>query len=289
MRLPLALSVVLLVSAVPAFAGSPISILAAENFYGNIAEAIGGPEVTVKSILNNPDQDPHLFEASASVARALADATIVIMNGADYDPWVAKMLAASAGKDRTVITVADLVHKQPGDNPHLWYDPATMPAVAKAIAAKLAEIDPGHKADYDARLATVEASLKAVADKVAKIKGKHAGVPVTATEPVFGYMAEALGLTMRNERFQLSVMNDTEPSARDTAAFENDLKQHRVKALFYNSQVTDPQVDRLRKLAHDGNVPVVGVSETEPAGKSYAEWMLDQLDATEKALAGPSS
>jgi zinc/manganese transport system substrate-binding protein len=289
LRLAISASVALLLAAIPASAASPIPILAAENFYGDIAQAIGGNDVSVKSVLNNPDQDPHLFEASPSVARNLADARIVIMNGAAYDPWVAKMLAANRATDRTVITVADLVDKRGGDNPHLWYDPATMPVVAKALAAKLAEIDPDHKADYESRLATVQASLKQVADKAAEIKSKFAGAPVTATEPVFGYMAEALGLTMRNERFQLSVMNDTEPSARDTAAFENDLKQHKVKALFYNSQVTDPQADHLLRLARDGNVPVVGVSETKAAGKSYSEWMLDQLDATERALASPSS
>src|SRR5882724_4974468 len=245
MRLPLAFSAALLLSALPAAATAPIPILAAENFYGDIAQAIGGDDVSVRSILSNPDQDPHLFEASPSVARELADAKIVIMNGADYDPWVAKMLAANKVRDRTVIVVADLVHKKAGDNPHLWYDPATMPTVAKALAAKLGEVDPDHKADYDARLATVEASLKSIADKAAAIKAKHAGAPVTASEPVFGYMAEALGLTMRNERFQLSVMNDTEPSARDVAAFEDDLKQHKVKVLFYNSQTTDPQTEKL--------------------------------------------
>src|SRR3954447_10433626 len=121
MRLPLALAAAFLVSALPAVAASPISILAAENFYGEIAQAIGGAEVTVKSILSNPDQDPHLFEASPSAARSLADARIVIMNGAEYDPWVAKLLAANNGNGRTVITVADLVHKHAGDNPHLWY------------------------------------------------------------------------------------------------------------------------------------------------------------------------
>src|SRR5689334_10250402 len=218
MRLPSALFAALLVSMLPARAAAPVTIVAAENFYGDIAQAIGGSEVNVKSILNNPDEDPHLFEASPSVARDLAGARIVIVNGADYDPWVGKMLAANRGADRVVITVADLVQRKAGDNPHLWYDPATMPTVARTLAAKLGEIDPVHKADYDARLATVETSLKAIAVKAAAIKSKFAGAPVTATEPVFGYMAAALGLSMRNERFQLSVMNDTEPSARDVAA-----------------------------------------------------------------------
>jgi zinc/manganese transport system substrate-binding protein len=290
--LPLAAAMLALVQFVPlrgALAADRVNIVAAENFYGDLARQIGGDHVTVTSILANPDEDPHLFETSPSTARAVADAAIVIYNGAGYDPWMEKLISASPAGGRTAIVAAGLTGRKEGDNPHLWYDPATMPAVAKAIATKLAEADPDHKADYDTRLATVEASLKAVADKAAKIKGKYAGAPVTASEPVFGYMAEALGLTMRNERFQLSVMNDTEPSARDVAAFETDLKEHKVKVLFYNSQTTDPQTEKLLALAHEGNVPVVGVSETEPAGKSYSEWMLDQLDATEKALAGPSS
>jgi zinc/manganese transport system substrate-binding protein len=290
MKLRAATAGVFLIATVPpgSAANAPITIVAAENFYGDIAAAVGGADVRVTSVLSNPDQDPHLFEASPSVARDLAGARIVVLNGADYDPWVTKMLAAGAS-DRSVIVVADLVHRKAGDNPHLWYDPATMPAVAKALAAKLAEIDPADAAEYAANLAKQDAGFQSIAEKVAAIRAKYAGRPVTATEPVFGYMAAALGLTMRNEPFQLAVMNDTEPSARETAAFENDLKDHKVKVLFYNSQVSDPQVDRLLALANQGNVPVVGVTETQPAGRSYVEWMLGELDATEKALAGPSS
>jgi zinc/manganese transport system substrate-binding protein len=275
-------------SALPAHADT-IPIVAAENFYGDVAAAIGGSHVSVTSILNNPDEDPHLFEASPSVARNLAAAKVVIYNGADYDPWVAKLLSANSAPGRVAIVAADLVGKKPGDNPHLWYDPPTMPAVASALTAQLDTLDPADKADFDANLATLDASLQQIADKAAAIKAKYAGSEVTATEPVFGYMASALGLKMRNERFQLAVMNDTEPSARDTAAMETDLKGRKVKVFFYNSQVTDPLTDRLLKLANAANVPVVGVSETQPAGKTFAEWMLTQLDATEKALAGPSS
>ena len=104
---------------------------------------LAGPDANVTSILSNPDQDPHLFEASPSVARQLAAAAIVVYNGADYDPWMAKLLAAARSANRTVIVVADLVHRKPGDNPHLWYDPATMPAYAKALAAALVAARPG--------------------------------------------------------------------------------------------------------------------------------------------------
>jgi len=276
-------------AAIPASAADKIPVVAAENFYGDVASAVGGDHVAVTAILANPDEDPHLFEASPSVARNLAAAQLVIYNGADYDPWMAKLLSANNAPGRAVIVAADLVHKKPGDNPHLWYDPPTMPAVAAAIATELTSLDPADKADFDANLAKLDASLTQVTDKAASIKAKYAGTAATATEPVFGYMAAALGLKMRNESFQLAVMNDTEPSARDTAAMESDLKSARVKVFFYNSQVTDPLTTRLLAIANAAHVPVVGVSETEPAGKTFSQWMLDQLDATEKALAGPSS
>jgi zinc/manganese transport system substrate-binding protein len=267
----------------------PIAIVAAENFYGDVAAELGGPHVKVTSILSNPDQDPHLFEASPSTARALSAARIVVYNGADYDPWMDKLLSAAKRAGRKSIVVADLVHKKSGDNPHFWYLPETMPAVAKALAAELTALDPAHEADYAARLASFEASLRPLREKVSAMRKAYQGAAVTATEPVFGYMAEALGLAMRNERFQLAVMNDTEPSAADVAAFESDLKGHRVKALLYNTQASGALTERLKRIAHDAGVPVVGVSETAPPGKTYRGWMLDQLDALAKALSNTAS
>ncbi len=270
-------------------ADGKIAVVAAENFYGSVAQQIGGDRVAVASILNNPDQDPHLFEVSPAVVRQIAAAEIVIYNGADYDPWMEQLLKVTPKPGRTVIVAADLVHKKAGDNPHLWYDPPTMPAVASALAAALAAIDPAHQDDYAARLQTFIASLAPLKEKIAAIRSKYAGVPVTATEPVFGYMAAALKLTMRNERFQLAIMNDTEPSAGDLAAFERDLKTHQVRVMFYNKQASDKLVQHLVDLARASNIPVVGVTETAPPGLSYQDWMLMQLDATEKALAGSSS
>jgi zinc/manganese transport system substrate-binding protein len=267
----------------------PIAIVAAENFYGDVAEQLGGPNVKVTSILTNPDQDPHLFEASAATARDLAGARLVIFNGADYDPWMTKLLAASKPAGRRVIEVAKLMHRKTGDNPHLWYDPATMPAVAKALAAELAAADPAHKSGYEQRLQAFTASLKPLDDAVAAMRSKFAGTPVTATEPVFGYMATALGLKMRNDRFQLSIMNNTEPSASDIAGFENDLKKNRVRVLLYNNQTSEALTQRMQKRAQEAKIPIVGVSETEPPGKSYQDWMTDQLGALDKALARPTS
>jgi zinc/manganese transport system substrate-binding protein len=265
-------------------AAEPVNVLAAENFYGDVAEQIGGSDVRVLSILKNPDQDPHMFEVSPSTARAVAGAKLVIYNGVDYDPWMDKLLAASPSKDRTVILAAYLMHKKSGDNPHLWYDPAIMIAVATAIATQLGETDPAHKADYQRNLTAFEASLQPLNDRIKTLREKYAGTMVTATEPVFGYMAAAVGLKMRNEGFQLAVMNDTEPSASDVAAFEDDLKTGTAKVLFYNNQTSDDLTKRLMGIANDAKIPVVGVSETEPPGTRYQRWMIDQIDSLGQAL-----
>ncbi|MFC0398380.1 metal ABC transporter solute-binding protein [Paraburkholderia rhizosphaerae] len=271
--------------AAPAAANGKIPVVAAENFYGDVVQQLGGDRVDVTSILSNPDQDPHLFEASPKTARALQHASLVVYNGADYDPWMAKLLAASQNAKRTVIVVADLVGKKSGDNPHLWYDPATMPAVARAVSAALTAADPAHKNAYDANLARFIESLKPIDAKVAALHARYAGVPVTATEPVFGYMSDAIGLDMRNLRFQLATMNDTEASASDIAAFERDLREKRVRVLIYNNQATEALTKRMLKLAQQSHVPTMSVAETEPAGKNYQQWMLTQLDALGVALA----
>jgi zinc/manganese transport system substrate-binding protein len=263
---------------------APVSIVAAENFYGDVAEQIGGTDVKVRSILTNPDQDPHLFEVSPSVGRAISGARIVVLNGIDYDPWMEKLLGAARGSERKVIVVADLVGKKSGDNPHIWYDPATMSAYGRALADALGEADPAHRDQYQQRLARFEQSLAPIHAKIETLHQRLAGTSATATEPIFGYMFEALGMQVRNQAFQLAVMNNTEPGASEVAAFEKDLKTHQVKLLIYNSQASDPVAERMVKLAKTAHVPVVGATETEPPGKAYQEWMLSELDAVDRAL-----
>lgn len=281
----LAAGVAALSLAAPALVqAAPVNVVAAENFYGDIVTQIGGSHVAVTSILSNPDQDPHLFEASPKTARALQHAQLVIYNGAAYDPWMVKLLGASKQAKRATIVVADLVGKKAGDNPHLWYDPATMPAAARAIATELGRADPANKAEYDANLQKFIASLKPVDDKVAALRAQYKGAPVTATEPVFGYMADAIGLEMRNQRFQLATMNDTEASAQDVAAFEKDLRDKQVRVLIYNSQAEEAMTRRMLKIARDSGVPTVSVTETQPAGKTFQQWMAAQLDALGNAL-----
>jgi len=255
---------------------APPSIVAAENFYGDVAQQIAGPSARVTSIMSNPNQDPHEFQTDAKTAKAVADADIVIYSGIGYDDWMDKLLGAQGKPHRVVINVSSLIGAKDGDNPHIWYDPKTMPA----LAAKLGEIlhAPGAAANFTD-------SLSPELNKIAALKPKCAGLKVTATEPVFGYMAAALGFEMLNYPFQVAVMNDTEPSFQQTADYEKSLTSRTAKILFYNSQVSDPTTQRMQALAKANNIPVVGVTETQPPeAKNYQDWMLRELAAIEAAL-----
>jgi len=286
----LALASAVALSTAAAFgADAPIRIVAAETFYGEVAAAVGGDAVTVESIAMSPDIDPHDFSPPPSVARAVADADVVIMNGLDYDHWMEHLLEASPDDTRVVIDVAALLGAEPGDNPHLWYDPKAVPTLAAALAERLAARDPDDAAGYGERLAAYQASLAVLGEEIAAIRERHAGTPVVASEPVFGLMAEALGLEMLGTDFQRAVMNETEPSARAIAEVEDDIRSGRARVLFYNRQVVDPMTERLLALAGEADVPVVSVTESMPEGSTYVDWMRDQLDATARALAAPAS
>ncbi len=278
--------VALAAAPISAFASPAVKIVAAENFYGDVARQIGGSHVEVTSILSNPDDDPHLFETSPSTAKAIEGAAIVIYNGADYDPWMDKLLSASKKDDRQTIVAAQLVGAKSGDNPHLWYEPKTLPEVAAALAAKLEKSDPADAAEFKENLSKFEKSFAPINKEIMAIRDKHKGLAVTATEPVFGYMAKALGFTMLNEPFQVSVMNNAEPSASQVAGFEDSLKSGKAKVLFYNSQVTDKTTTRLKDMAMAAHIPVIGVTETEPKDVKVQAWFEGQLGEIRKALAG---
>lgn len=263
---------------------APIQIIAAENFYGDIAVQIGGSYVQVTSIMNNPNQDPHLFSVSPATAIALSKADIVIYNGLNYDPWLPKLLSSNATTPKVIIIVANLIHKQMGDNPHIWYNPKTMPAYAAALTQALIMLDPKHADYYQTNLETFLKKYQIVSALIAKMQQQFQGTPVIATEPVFGYMAEALGLTMYGNRFQIRIMNDTEPSVKDIMDFEKKLTHREVKVLIYNKQVSDTLTDRMKQLAQQHGIALVGVTETQPINTNYIDWMVSQLKALQLAL-----
>jgi len=271
----LLLAFISICSAVPLRA-EPLTIVAAENFYGGVASQVAGSSAQVVSIMSNPNQDPHEFQTDVKTAKAVADADIVIYSGLGYDTWMEKLLSAQGKTGRVVIKVSDLIGAKDGANPHIWYDPQTMPA----LVAKLAELLKKPEA-----VAAFDDSMKPLLHKITELRHKTQGMQVTATEPVFGNMATALGFTMLNNDYQIAVMNDTEPSFADTVAFEKSLSSKTAKILFYNAQVSDPSTQRMQEMARKNGVPVVGVTETQPSNaKNYVDWMLSELQAVGSVL-----
>jgi len=267
--------------------GSPIKIVAAENFYGDIAKDIGGKYVEAVSIMRNPNQDPHLFSSNWSTAKSVATANIIIYNGLGYDNWISNLINADSKNNRNIIIVADLVNKKHGDNPHIWYDPNTMLQYAKFLTNKLSSLDSAHKKYYQDQLVVFTNKSKTLAKHIRDLKQHYQGIDVIATEPVFNYMAELLGLHVQAIHFQLSMMNDTEPSATDINDFENQLRSRKVRLLIYNNQVTNPLTVRMQTLAVSSHIPILGVSELQPDKESYFSWMNKQLNMLDKNLAKP--
>jgi zinc/manganese transport system substrate-binding protein len=286
MRLPILLSAFLLATSL--FLATPcharLKILAAESVYGTVAQQIAGPAADVTSVISKPAQDPHDFEATAQTARQVAAADLIVLNGLDYDAWMDRLLDASTRPGREVLRVSDLIGAQPGANPHLWYAPDTMIAVGLALTARLTALDADDAAAFTDHEKRFVARMNQVQAMVANLQKRYAGTKVTATEPLFGPMAAALGLAMQDTRFQRAVMNGTEPAAGDVAAIEDNLRQRHVRVLFVNQQVSDTASARLIGIAHAAHVPVVGITETIPPGTDYAAWMLQTLHDTAKAL-----
>ncbi len=265
------------------FATTTINIVAAENFYGQLAKEIGGKNVNVSSIISNPNADPHLFAISTTTNKQISNAQIIIYNGANYDNWMDQILKSQNGP--TVISVANLMHMdKPNINPHLWYKPNTMPTLATYLAGLLIKMDTLHKTEYEKNLATFLEENKRVQAKIAQLKAKYSNLSVTATEPVFNYMAEAIGLQMQGMDLQWKIMNDTEPSPKMLSDFLDLLNKHKVQLLFYNNQVTEGTTKNILAYARKNNIPVVGINETMPQNISINSWLMNQLKQTQQAL-----
>lgn len=268
--------------------GGKLGVVAAENVWGDIAAQIGGNTVQVTSIISDPETDPHEYETDVRAAAAIAGARFVIENGAGYDSFVGKLLDASPSSDREVLDVADAVGAGDGANPHLWYSPDYVRTAAQAIEARLAREDPAHAAAYRANLAAFVTGEQQVIDVIEQIKARHAGAKIGYTERVPGYLIEAAGLQLGTPAsFSQAIEDDTDPSPADNAKFQLALKRHEVKALLYNAQVTSPTTQKLKGLAEDNGIPVVGLTETMPPNeKNFQTWQADQARALLAALGG---
>jgi zinc/manganese transport system substrate-binding protein len=264
---------------------SKIKIVAAENFWGEVAQAVGGDRVQVTSILNSPDVDPHEYEPTTDASKAVNDSQFVVYTGIGYDSWMDKVLKSSSNSsNKTVIRVGnDLIGKQDGDNPHIWYDPTTMPKLATKIADELAKLDPNQADAYHKRAQDYISTLSPISELIQKIKQSSA-TPIDVSEPVFDYMATALNLKPGDLKFAKAIEDGNDPSPGEVAQLQNDIKNKAIKLFVENIQTYSPTIKTMTALAKTNQIPVIEVTETEPSGKNYLQWMTDQLNQFATAL-----
>jgi zinc/manganese transport system substrate-binding protein len=263
----------------------------AENEYANVISQLGGKYVRVTAIESNPNTDPHSFEASASVSQVVGAAELVVQNGIGYDSFMNNIENGSPNSVRKVIDVQHLLGlPDSAPNPHLWYSPTTMPAVARAIAGDLSSLRPPQRAYFQARLAAFDASLRPWLAAIARFKAAYGGTPVATTEPVGDYLLQALGTrNLTPFGLQADIMNGVDLSPQYVTLEDSLLQQHKVKVFVYNQQVVDSVTESFLAAARRAGIPVVGVYETMPTGYRYQSWMLAEVHALQQAVAGKVS
>lgn len=268
-----------------------ISIVTTTDFYGEVAKAVVGNKGTVKAIINKPSMDPHDYEPTTQTAKLVSSANLLVANGIGYDPWMNKL--ASNAKDAAYIKVGeDVMSKKSGDNPHLWYNPATMPKLANALAKELGKQQPKNKAYFQKNAKQYIASLKPVQNELNTLKKVANGLTnksVYVSEPVFDYAIEAMGFKVGNAAFEKATENETDPSPKVIKAMQEGITAKQIAFFVYNKQVDSHTVNNFVKLSKAHDIPVLQVTETLPAHKTYKTWMLSQYQDLNSILTASST
>jgi len=270
-----------------ATSSSKLRAVGAENQYANVIAQIGGRFVSVEAVVSNPNTDPHSFETSTSDAQEIASAQLIVQNGVGYDTFMQQLESSAPSASRRVIVVQKLLGlSSTTRNPHLWYDPKTMPAVAAVMSADLSALDPSHAAYFRARLAAFDASLRPWLAAIAGFRAAEGGTPVATTEPVADYLLQAMGMkNLTPYGFQADIMNGVDPSPEGISLEDGFFSRHRVKVFCYNQQVVDSLTMAIKADAVAAGIPVVGVYETMPTpGFDYQTWMLAEVAALRAAV-----
>ena len=267
--------------------GGRPNVVAAENFWGSIAAQLGGDRVTVTSIIDNPNADPHDYEPTTEDARAMATANFVIENGVGYDPWAQRLIDANPVAGRDVLDVGTLVGVATDGNPHRWYSPTDVQKVIDAITSEYQKLDPGDASYFDRQRSTFEKSgLGQYHALISQIEAKYAGTAVGASESIFALMAPALGLNLITPpAFLTAISEGTEPTAADKATIDHQISAHEIEVYVYNSQNATPDIQRQIDEARAANIAITTITETLfPAGATFQAWQVTQLKALETAL-----
>jgi zinc/manganese transport system substrate-binding protein len=270
----------------PAAPAKTLQIVAGENFWGSLVAQLAGKAGKVTSIVTDPNADPHDYQSSSDDARAFATADYVVLNGAGYDGWAQQLIAANPRARRRVLTVASLIGKREGDNPHFWYDPDYVTEVIDRVEADLKSIDPADTTYFGTQRSALDAAMAPCRNRLAEIKAKFAGSPVASTESIFVYLADYLDLKVISPpEFMNAVAEGNDPPAPSVVEFQTQITSKQARVLVYNEQTSTDVTTNVKKLAADADIPVVGVTETvQPPDATFEQWFEGELEQLQNGL-----
>jgi zinc/manganese transport system substrate-binding protein len=285
-----------------------IQVVTSTNVWGSVVEILGGDWVEVTSIIEDPMQDPHSYEASARDQLSVNQAELVIANGGGYDDFLEQLVSASEG-DRVFLKLVEGEHAHAEEsanhtdethaeeknseeahddhgNKHIWYDFEAVGHAAEDIVAAIVELRPESFEKVNKNFDFLMAELSNLEIRVEATCGKTTCVGFLATEGVGNLLLEHSGFVDQTpEELANAIEEETEVPPAALKRAKDLIKGKVISLLVVNEQVVDPVTQQLEKLANDNGLPVIRFSEmiTIPEW-DYLDWMAHNMDLIQEAV-----
>ncbi|MEY3662952.1 MAG: hypothetical protein RI919_468 [Actinomycetota bacterium] len=256
-----------------------IKIVASTNVWGDIAYQIAGEEATVTALIDNVNQDPHSFEASARDQLAVQDADIVIMNGGGYDDFVEALVEAD---ETPAILINAYVASGEDDtrNEHIWYSASQVKDVGNVIFSALETVDRNSTPIYESNLAEFEAQIKLIEIRTAEIANAFGGAKVFATEPLIYYLLQDTGMVdITPVEFSEAIEEERDVAPAVMLEAQDAVKQ--AKFIAVNSSTRTAQIDQ---VLSEATATAFGFGELLPQDPDTGEYQGDYFEMMASAL-----
>ena len=266
-------------------ADAGVRVVATTTIVGDVAAAVGGERIALTVLLPR-GADPHAYAPTPQDLAAVADADLVLINGAGLEEGFLERLLQNTGDDTPVVAVSDGVRLRTlGDganpDPHVWFDPANVIIWTWHIAHALSEADPDGAAVYEENAAAYEAKLQEldgwIQEQVARVPAENR--ELVTGHIAFGYFAARYGFEQVGAVFPgFSTLG--EPSAQERAALEEAIRAQGVNAVFVGTTVNPALAEQIAADTGIQVVPLYTGSLSEPGGEADSYLALMRYDVT---------
>lgn len=276
-----------------------LTVVTTTTVYADVVREIAGDAVVVDPIIDSAVQDPRSYEATAEDRAAVADADLVVLNGGGYDAFMEDLAAEGDAPVVEAYGVSGLAgqtagpgpheghehegHEHGESNQHVWYDLDAMDDVARALAARLAALDPRGATAYRDNAGAFAAQLSGLRQQLAGVPADNAAF--VAVEPVAVHLLEDAGLHDDTPaELTAAVENGTDVPPLVLRQVRDELRGGHVQFLAFDAGTASAGTERLRDDARSAGAVVVELTGTLPEGTSYLEWMDGNVTAVAEAL-----